>query len=72
VDKKKPTQRLLAVIAYKNGDAQTELAEWYDVLRRTIYSWLSRLDTDESLEQVVSDNKRTIVIVRTFYSYKIQ
>jgi chromosome segregation and condensation protein ScpB len=31
VEGKKPTQRLLAAIAYKNGVAQTELAEWYDV-----------------------------------------
>jgi len=59
VDGKKPTQRLLAAIAYKNGVSQTELAEWYDVQRRTIYSWLKRLDTDESLEQAVPDNKRT-------------
>jgi transposase len=53
VDGKKPTQRLLAAIAYKNGVTQTELADWYDVQRRTIYSWLKRLDTD------VSDDKRT-------------
>jgi transposase len=59
VDGKKPTQRLLAAIAYKNGVAQTELAEWCDIQRRTIYSWLKRLDTDESLEQAVSDDKRT-------------
>ncbi|SEP14334.1 Helix-turn-helix domain-containing protein [Halorientalis persicus] len=44
VDGKKPTQRLLAAIAYKNGVSQTELAEWYDVQRRTIYNWLKRLD----------------------------
>jgi len=59
VDGKKPAQRLLAAIAYKNGVSQTELAGWYDVQRRTIYSWLKRLDTDESLEQAVSDDKRT-------------
>jgi len=59
VDEKKPTQRLLAAIAYKNGVSQTELAEWYDIQRRTIYSWLKRLDTDESLERAVSDDKRT-------------
>ncbi|MGM0717960.1 MAG: IS630 family transposase [Halobacteriota archaeon] len=59
VNEKKPTQRLLAAIAYKSGVTQTELAEWYDVQRRTIYSWLKRLDTDESLEQAVSDDKRT-------------
>ena len=59
VDGKKPTQRLLAAIAYKNDVTQTELAEWYDVQRRTIYSWLKRLDTDESLEQAVTDDIRT-------------
>lgn len=59
VERHNPTQRLLAAIAYKNGVTQTELADWYDVQRRTIYSWLKRLDTDESLEHAVSDNKRT-------------
>jgi len=59
VDGKKPTQRLLAAIAYKNGVTQTELAEWYDVQRRTIYNWLERLNTDESLRNAVSDDKRT-------------
>jgi len=58
VEGKKPTERILAAIAYKNGVTQTELAEWYDVQRRTIYSWLKRLDTDEPLEQAISDNKR--------------
>ena len=59
VDGNKPTQRLLAAIAYKNGVTQTELAEWYDVQRRTIYSWLKRLDTDESLELAVTDSHRS-------------
>jgi len=59
VDGNKPTQRLLAAIAYKNGVTQTELAEWHDTGRRTIYSWLKRLDPDESLEQAVTDDKRT-------------
>ncbi len=59
VEGKKPTQRLLAAIAYKNGVTQTELAEWYGVQRRTIYSWLKRLDTDESLEQAVTDAHRS-------------
>jgi transposase len=59
VDGTKPTQRLLAAIAYKNGVTQNELAEWHGVQRRTIYSWLKRLDTDEPLEQAVVDDKRT-------------
>jgi len=59
VEGKKPTERLLAAIAYKNGVTQTELAEWYDTSRRTIYGWLKRLDTDGSIEQAVTDAKRT-------------
>lgn len=59
VDGGKPTRRLLAAIAYKKGVTQTELAEWYDVERRTIYSWLNRLDTDESLEYAVTDASRS-------------
>jgi len=49
VEGNKPTQRLLAAITYKNGVAQTELAEWHGTGRRTIYSWLMRFDTDEPL-----------------------
>jgi transposase len=56
---KKPTQRLLAAIAYKDGVTQTELAQWHDVQRRTIYSWLERFDTDEPLERAATDDKRT-------------
>ena len=59
VDGNKPTQRLLAAIAYKNGVTQTELAEWHNTGRRTIYSWLKRLDTDEPLEQAVTDAHRS-------------
>src|SRR6056297_4330867 len=59
VEGTKPTQRLLAAIAYKNGVTQTELAEWHNTGRRTIYSWLKRLDTDESLEQAVTDAHRS-------------
>ncbi len=59
MDGKKPTQRLLAAIAYKNDVTQTELAEWYGVQRRTIYGWLTRLDTDEPLEQAVTDAHRS-------------
>jgi transposase len=58
VDGAKPAQRLLAAIAYKNGVTQTELAEWYGVERRTIYSWLKRLDTDEPLDAAVTDARR--------------
>jgi transposase len=58
VDGSLPTQRLCAAIAYKHGTTQTELAEWHDAGRRTIYNWLMRLDTDEPLETAVTDDSR--------------
>ncbi|PSP21068.1 hypothetical protein BRC61_06630 [Halobacteriales archaeon QH_10_65_19] len=45
-EESKPTQRLLAAIAYKHGVSQTELAEWHGVQRRTIYSWFRRLEME--------------------------
>lgn len=57
VEGKKPAQRLIAAIAYKNGVTQTELAEWYGVQRRTIYSWLTRLE-DQPLERAAVDEHR--------------
>jgi transposase len=59
VEGKQPTQRLLAAISYKNGVSQTELAEWNDTGRRTIYNWLMRLDTDEPLAEAVTDDHRS-------------
>lgn len=59
VEGAKPAQRLLAAIAYKHGVTQTELAAWYGVERRTIYSWLMRLDTDEPLARAVEDEHRS-------------
>ena len=59
VDGKRPTQRLLAAIAYKDGVSQTQLGEWNDTGRRTIYSWLMRFDTDEPLFEAAMDNHRS-------------
>lgn len=59
VEEKTPAQRLIAVIAYKHGVTQTELAAWFDVDCRTIYNWLTRLDTDAPLEQAVTDAHRS-------------
>lgn len=59
VEGKTPGLRLLAAIAYKHSVTQTELARWYGVERKTIYNWLTRLDTDESLEQAVTDANRS-------------
>jgi len=58
VEGKKPTLRLTVAIAYKNGVPQTDLAEWYGVQRRTIYSWLKRLE-QESLAEAARDDHRS-------------
>jgi transposase len=57
VERKKPAQRLITAIAYKQGVTQTELSEWYGVQRRTIYDWLRRLE-DEPLTEAVKDDPR--------------
>ena len=44
VDGTRARRRLLAAIGYKNGVAQTELADRYGVSQRTIYNWLKRLE----------------------------
>lgn len=56
-DRKTPAQRLIAAIAYKNGVTQTELAEWFDVERKTIYNWLTRLE-ERDLDEAIYDEKR--------------
>ena len=58
VEGKKPTQRLLAAIAYKHGVSQTELAEWHGVQRKTIYNWLTRLEA-QPIDQAVRDGLRS-------------
>ena len=59
VEGKRPTQRLLAAIAYKDGVTQTQLAKWNNTGRRTIYSWLMRFETDEPLVEAVTDDQRS-------------
>ena len=57
VDEAKPTRRLVAAIAYKNGVSQTELASWFDVRRRTIHRWFERIET-APLDRAVHDEGR--------------
>ncbi|WP_224337791.1 IS630 family transposase [Haloprofundus halobius] len=57
VDDKKPAQRLFVAIAYKNGVTQSELAKWFDVERKTIYNWLTRLE-ERDFECAVLDEDR--------------
>lgn len=57
VDEKTPALRLIAAIAYKHGVTQSELAEWFDVERKTIYNWLTRLD-ERDVHRAVHDEDR--------------
>jgi len=50
VDGKRPVQRILAAISYKDGVTQETLAERHGVSQKTIYSWLQRF-TPESLDE---------------------
>lgn len=57
VDEKKPAQRLVAAINYKNGVSPTEIADWYGLSRKTVYNWLNRFDR-EPIERAVRDRSR--------------
>lgn len=45
VEGKRSAQRLMVAIAYKQGVSQTDLASWYGLERKTVYNWLTRLDS---------------------------
>ena len=49
VNGKRPIQRILAAISYKDGVTQETLADRHGVSQKTIYSWLQRF-TPESLD----------------------
>ena len=57
VDKKTPAKRLTAAIAYKDGIDQETLAEWFDVERKTIYNWLTRLENEAPADAAVDDHR---------------
>lgn len=57
LDGTKPAERLIAAIAYKHGVTQSDLADWFDVERKTIYNWLTRLE-DRDFESAVRDRER--------------
>ena len=43
IDGSRASTRLIAAIAHQHGVTQTEIAEWFDVERKTVYNWLRRL-----------------------------
>ncbi|WP_227377568.1 helix-turn-helix domain-containing protein [Haladaptatus halobius] len=57
VDDVHATKRLMLAIAYKQGVAQTDVAEWYGYLRKTIYNWLHRFE-EEPVRDAARDKAR--------------
>lgn len=58
VDGRNPTQRILAAIAYKQGDSKTKLADQHDVTWKTINNWLDRF-AEQPIEQAPYDEHRS-------------
>ena len=59
VEEKMPAQRLFTAIVYKNGITQSELAEWFDVERKTINNSSTGLEKPE-FESAVLDADRPV------------
>ena len=57
VDERTPAQRILAAIAYKQGDSKTQLAERHDVTWTTVDNWLNRF-AEQPIEQAPFDAPR--------------
>lgn len=57
VEDKKPTQRLLLAILYKQGPSVPMIADWFDMRAETIYRWFRRMDA-HPLEDAVHDSTR--------------
>ena len=57
VEQGTPTQRILAAIAYKQGDTKTQLAERHDVTWKTVDNWLNRF-AEQPIEHAPYDEQR--------------
>jgi len=57
IETKTPTLRLVAALNYKHGYTQAEIATQYGVTRKTVYNWLSRIET-RPLPEAVQDDDR--------------
>lgn len=57
VDEGTPTERIVAAIAYKQGDSKTRLAERHDVSWKTIDNWLNRF-AEQPIDRAPHDEHR--------------
>jgi transposase len=57
VESKTPALRLVAALNHKHGLTQTEIAEQYGVARKTVYNWLTRLES-RPIGEAITDDER--------------
>lgn len=55
VSGKKPTQRLMVAIVYKQGPSVPTIANWFDMRKETIYSWFSAMEEKPLMDAIVDD-----------------
>lgn len=57
VDSKTPALRLVVALNHKHGLTQTEIAEQYGIARKTVYNWLTRLESRPIAEAITDDER---------------
>lgn len=55
VEEKKPTQRLMLAILYKQGPSVPMIADWFDMRDDTIYRWFREMDQEPLLDAIHDD-----------------
>lgn len=57
VDAKKPTQRLMLAILYKQGPSVPMIADWFDLRERLIYRWFNEMEEEPLMEAIYDDSR---------------
>jgi len=57
VESKTPALRLVVALNHKHGLTQTEIAEQYGLARKTVYNWLTRIES-RPLSEAIRDDER--------------
>lgn len=52
VERKKPTQRLMIAILYKQGPSVPMIADWFDMREQTLYRWLRSMENEPLLDAI--------------------
>ena len=57
VEEKKPTQRLMLAILYKQGPSVPMIAEWFDLRERLIYRWFNEMEEEPLMDAIYDDSR---------------